>query len=249
MVDRRRNVVFGEAVDQYESARPGYPDQLVTDVLGYAPSGPVLEVGAGTGKATAGFAARGVDLTCVEPDARMAATLRAKCPNVRVEIGIFEDYVPDRAFALLYCAQAWHWVAPDRRWGLAHAALVPSGAVALFWNNYGVTDPELRTALADVDGRYGVSSSSLHRPEPGRPEPPADELAGDPRFTDLEHRLYTHTDRYEAERYLDLVRSVSAYRIMDHDAREALLRELTSLLGDGVDMTFTTDLTLARRAD
>ncbi|MEV1176366.1 class I SAM-dependent methyltransferase [Nonomuraea sp. NPDC049784] len=247
-MDRERSVVFGEAVDQYESARPGYPAQLVTEVLDYAPPGPVLEVGAGTGKATAGFAARGADLTCIEPDPRMAAALTAKCPGARVEIGIFEEYVPDRAFALLYSAQAWHWVDRERRWDLAHAALAPSGAVAVFWNHYVVTDPGLRSALAAVDARYGVTTSSLHRIDSVRAEQSEHELADDPRFTDLGQRHYTRTERYEAGRYLDLVRSISAYRILDPGTRNELLREIAALLGDGVDLTLATDLTLARRA-
>ncbi|GAA3682043.1 class I SAM-dependent methyltransferase [Nonomuraea antimicrobica] len=246
-VDRERSVVFGEAVEQYESARPGYPEQLVTDVLEYAPAGPVLEVGAGTGKATAGFAARGVDLTCVEPDARMAAALAAKCPGVRVERGIFEDYVPDRRFALLYSAQAWHWVDPDRRWDLAHAALAPSGALALFWSHYLVTETGLRSALADVAHRHGVTSHSLHQDE-DRTGESQHLLAGDPRFTDLDERSYAWTQWYDARRYLDLVGTISAYRILEPGLREAVLGEVAALVGDGVDMTFTADLTLARRA-
>ncbi|MGP4096133.1 class I SAM-dependent methyltransferase [Nonomuraea sp. KM90] len=247
-VDRERSVVFGEAVDLYESARPGYPEQLITEVLAYAPAGPVLEVGAGTGKATAAFAARGVDLTCVEPDARMAATLAAKCPRARVENGIFEDYTPDRQFALLYSAQAWHWVDPERRWDLAHAALAPSGALALFWNRYLVNDPGLRAALAEADHRHGVTSSSLHQEEPDRADESQHLLAGDPRFTGLDERSYSWTERYTADRYLDLVRTISAYRILAPALREPLLRELAGLLGDGVEMTFVTDLSLARRA-
>ncbi|TYB50409.1 methyltransferase domain-containing protein [Nonomuraea sp. PA05] len=246
-VDRERSVVFGQAVDLYESARPGYPGRLVTEVLEYAPDGPALEVGAGTGKATAVFAARHLDLTCVEPDARMAAALAANCPDVRVKIGIFEDYTPDRPFALLYSAQAWHWVDPERRWDLAHAALAPSGALALFWNHYLVTDPALRAALAEVDHRHGLSSSSLHQDTPVRNEESRHLLAGDPRFTDLDERSYSWTEWYDAARYLDLVRTISAYRILPAERREPMLAELASVLGDGVDMTFVTELTLARR--
>ncbi|MCF6473124.1 class I SAM-dependent methyltransferase [Nonomuraea sp. MG754425] len=247
-VDRARSVVFGQAVDLYESARPGYPDRLVTEVLEYAPSGSVLEVGAGTGKATTVFAPRVADLTCVEPDARMAAALAANCPDVRVQIGMFEDYVPDRRFALLYSGQAWHWVDPRRRWDLAHAALAPSGALALFWNHYLVTDPGLRSALAEVDHRHGMTSSSLHQEEAVRSEESQRLLAGDPRFTDLDDRSYSWTEWYAAGRYLNLVRTISAYRVLDPGLREPLLRELTPLLGDGVHMTFVTNLTLARRA-
>nr|SBO91160.1 Methyltransferase [Nonomuraea gerenzanensis] len=240
--------MFGQAVELYEAARPGYPDRLVTEVLEYAPDGPVLEVGAGTGKATAAFAARGIDLTCVEPDARMAAALAAKCPGVRVEIGIFEDYTPDRPFALLYSAQAWHWVDPERRWDLAHAALAPSGALALFWNHYLVTDPGLRATLAEVDHRHGVSSYSSHQDTPVRNEEVQHLLSGDPRFTDLDERSYSWTEWYDATRYLDLVRTIPAYRILPAERREPLLAELASVLGDGVEMTFVTDLTLVRRA-
>ncbi|QFY11057.1 methyltransferase domain-containing protein [Nonomuraea phyllanthi] len=246
-VDRERSVVFGEAVEQYESARPGYPARLVAEVLDYAPPGPVLEVGAGTGKATAAFALRTADLTCVEPDPRMAAALRAKCPGVRVEIGIFEEYVPDRPFSLLYSAQAWHWVDGETRWDLAHAALAPSGAVAVFWNRYGITDPGLRDALAAVDARYGVTTSSLHSDTSVRTRAARHELTDDPRFTDLDQRAYTRTDRYEPARYLDLVRSISAYRILDPGTRDALVRDVAALVGDGVDLTLVTDLTLARR--
>ncbi|MGW3352141.1 class I SAM-dependent methyltransferase [Nonomuraea rubra] len=246
-VDRERSVVFGQAVDLYESARPGYPDRLVTDILNYAPAGPALEVGAGTGKATAAFAARGVDLTCVEPDPRMAAALAANCPGVQVWSGIFEDYVPDRRFTLLYSAQAWHWVDPERRWDLAYAALAPSGALALFWNHYLITDPDLRAALSEVDHRHGLSSYSLHQDTPVRNEEVQHLLTGDPRFTDLDERSYSRTEWYTADRYLDLVRTISAYRILPPERQEPVLRELGAVLGDGVEMSFVTDLTLARR--
>lgn len=53
--------MFGSRVDEYEAARPGYPDQLFEDVLAFTGdcSG-VVEVGAGTGKATVALGRRGV---------------------------------------------------------------------------------------------------------------------------------------------------------------------------------------------
>ncbi|WP_406675265.1 class I SAM-dependent methyltransferase [Nonomuraea sp. N2-4H] len=246
-VDRKRSVIFGEAVEQYEAARPGYAERLVTDVLDYAPSGPVLEVGAGTGKATAGFAARVSDLTCVEPDPRMAAALTAKCPGVRVVSGTFEEYVPDRPFALLYSAQAWHWVDHDLRWDLACAALAPSGALALFWSHYVPADPELHAALVRLAHRYGVTSQSLHQDEGDRAAEAHRLLAADPRFTGLDRRRYTWTERYDTARFVTLAGTLSAYRILAPDVRERVLGEMGALVGDGLDMTFTTDLVLARR--
>lgn len=69
-----RNVIFGEAVEQYEPARPGYPEELVSDVLEFAGAGPALEVGAGSGKASVEIAAvvgDGAELPIV-PDLALA---------------------------------------------------------------------------------------------------------------------------------------------------------------------------------
>src|ERR1700692_2225964 len=111
---RERRGVFGEAVAQYESARPCYPNELVDDILNYAgPVGRALEVGAGTGKATVAFAERGVSLTCLEPDPRMAAALvrqTSTFPSVSVIETSFESWEPSERFDLLFAAQSWHWV-------------------------------------------------------------------------------------------------------------------------------------------
>ena len=63
--------------DLYDHARPSYPSALVDDVLDYAGAVAAatvraLEVGAGTGKATALFAARGLNVLAIEPSAEMA---------------------------------------------------------------------------------------------------------------------------------------------------------------------------------
>jgi hypothetical protein len=69
--------VFGEVAELYDAHRPGYPGELIDDVVGLAglepDAGRVLAVGAGTGKAAALFAARGYSVTAIEPSAAMAA--------------------------------------------------------------------------------------------------------------------------------------------------------------------------------
>ena len=57
--DRVQALVFGEVAAEYDRVRPGYPPELIDTVLSHAPADPTaLDVGAGTGKATAMFAAR-----------------------------------------------------------------------------------------------------------------------------------------------------------------------------------------------
>jgi SAM-dependent methyltransferase len=261
--ERERRGVFGEAVEQYDSARPGYPAQLVDNVLAYAGPGPVLEVGAGTGKATVAFVGRGVELTCVEADPRMAAVLRRRCPGATVVVSQFESWAPTRRFGLLFSAQAWHWVDADRRNDLAHAALATGGALALFWNVFALADPVLRAALAEVDSRHGLPAESMPHARPAGPlaaELPTEfqaewstlRLSGDPRFGELTSRRYRWSLRYPTANYLDLLASISMLRMLDPGPRDAALSDVATVLdahGGVIELAVATDLALARRAD
>jgi SAM-dependent methyltransferase len=255
--ERERRGVFGEDAEAYEAARPGYPDELITDVLAAAGPGPALEVGAGTGKATAAFAARGIDLTCIELDPRMASVLRTKV-NATIVVSPFESWEPDRAYGLLYSAQAWHWINPERRVDLAYAALAPGGLLALFWNAAYLDDAVLHAALAEVDARHGLVDHTAHRwlvtDHPAEPREFAEEwpelgLVGS-RFTDLETRRYPWHQTYSSAAYREYLLTTSLYRILDPDAREAVLRDTVAAIdahGGSIEVTIRTDLALARR--
>lgn len=258
---RERRIVFGEAVEDYDAVRPGYPDALVDEVIAAAGPGPALEVGAGTGKATVSFAARGVDLTCLEPDGRMAAVLRRNVPGVPVIEESFESWRPDRAYRLLYSAQAWHWVDAARRTDLAWDALAPGGLLALFWNVFLLPDRELKAALAELDARYFPSDELVSRggwlAEQERTEikPFAEEWAelglDDGRFTGLETRRYRRSMTYSTADFIRYQATMSIYRMLEPDAREAVLAETAGVLdarGGGITLTVDTDLALARRA-
>jgi hypothetical protein len=66
-------VSFGAAARAYERFRPGYPLQLVDEILAYAgrPVRSAFEIGAGTGKATRALTARRVAGTASDPDTAM----------------------------------------------------------------------------------------------------------------------------------------------------------------------------------
>ncbi|MBB5868651.1 SAM-dependent methyltransferase [Allocatelliglobosispora scoriae] len=257
---RQRSRVFGEVVQAYENARPDYPAALVTDVIAFAGPGPALEVGAGTGKATVAFAAHGIDITCVEPDPRMAEALSRNCA-ARVIVTPFESWQPDREFGLLYAAQSWHWVDPARRLDLAHAALAPGGALALFWNSFSTTDQPLLEALTAVDTRHGVPvgfTPHARRTEEVRAERTGAfdqewqslDLVDDSRFTDLEIRYYTGERTYTTADYVDLLASISHYRILDTEQLDGVLAEVARVIdarGGTIGLDITTDLALARR--
>jgi len=78
-IAERRRVSFDARAELYDEVRPAYPDVLAADVLERAAPGRtarMLEIGAGTGKATLVFAHRGAVIVALEPGPRMAAVLR-----------------------------------------------------------------------------------------------------------------------------------------------------------------------------
>ncbi|MEV6205508.1 class I SAM-dependent methyltransferase [Kitasatospora sp. NPDC051914] len=264
-VDMTRSQVFGEVAELYDAARPGYSDELVTEVLAYAALGgrAALEIGAGTGKATLPFAGRGVPLLCVEPDARMAEVLRrntARHPGVQVQVGPFEELCPDdRRFGLVLAATSWHWVDPARRWGLVHGALAPGGAVALFWNPQGVRDAGLHAALAEVDRRHGLAGTphSVRASDFGEVPGnwgglpggwPEAECRSDGRFTDLRSVRFRQDRHYDTESYLGYLASLTTYRVLPPDRRERVLADTARVLDahGGVATERFSDLFLAR---
>src|SRR3954466_4385062 len=89
--------VFDEVPELYDRVRPGYPDELFTDLAsstGMGAGTSVLEVGCGTGQATRSLAQLGCSVTAVEPGAGLAALARQRLAafgDVTVETSTFEE--------------------------------------------------------------------------------------------------------------------------------------------------------------
>jgi SAM-dependent methyltransferase len=199
---------------------------------------PVLEVGAGTGKVTVALAARGLAVTCLEPDPRMAAVLRHNTldfPGVSVREEGLEDHAGlDGTFGLVLAAQSWHWIDPARRLDLARRALRSGGALALLWNSTLVPPGGLRDELLAVHAAHGAEEEGSHTlrdpfPPPDdvwETTPPGREIAADPRFGDLRQQTVPVGYEFDTRRYLDYLDSLSRYRILTAERRSALLADV-----------------------
>jgi SAM-dependent methyltransferase len=153
---------WNEVAQLYEDIRPSYPDQLIQDLVETTrvpQSGRLLEIGAGTGKATVQLAKRGYRIRCIEPGENLAGILIAKCscyPSVRVDVASFEEWTPDEdpKFDLIFCAQAFNWLDPKIRYRKCHELLDEGGHLALFW--YGHEDEHWESEI--------VASGLFHNP-------------------------------------------------------------------------------------
>jgi len=214
----------------YERYRPGYPVELVDDVLNYAgrPVRTALEIGAGTGKATRVFAERGLAVTATEPDAAMLCELRNHVPpTVTIVRAAFEDLAPGASYDLVFAAAAMHWTDPVSRWERVAAQLVPGGAFACFGGQVQLADPAVEAAV-EAARRLFLESDSFPSPDGTPPgstmQWPATELAQSVLFTDLRQTLIQRRRTVSARDYVGHLSTVSAYLQLPSSVREDALR-------------------------
>jgi SAM-dependent methyltransferase len=255
-----RRLAFGDVAELYDSSRPSYPDALVDDVLAFARAGDALEVGAGTGRATALFGARGLRIHAIEPSPPMAALAQRNCAalaQVEIEQTDFERFDPHGIrFGLLYSAQAWHWVSPEVRYVKAAQVLAPGGTLALFWNRPRWEDSPLRDELRDAYRRaapdFGPDPGPMHPDTVAEPELWGDwerELTAAPQLGEPEVRSYRWSHEYTTERYLRLLRTHSDHILLGPARLEALLEAVGAVLnghGATIPVSYVTVLCLAR---
>jgi SAM-dependent methyltransferase len=261
---REQRFVFGEAADLYDRARAGYAPELVDDVLTYsgvdASRLRALEIGAGTGKATVAFAARGVEIVALEPDPAMAAVASGHCarfPRVSIAPTTFEDWPGETGgFDLLLAAQAWHWVDPSVRCVKAARALRPGGTLALLWHRTHWRGESLRDEL---EALYRRLAPELHGRNPAFPGLSDDgyrdgavvvEIIRTGLFEDLTTRTLPWPATLSPDSLVELLETQSDHRLLAGETRAQLfsaLRELVATHDGEVVVPHATFLVLARR--
>jgi SAM-dependent methyltransferase len=234
---RRLGRVFNEVPELYDRVRPGYPDELFSDLVtitGMGTRSSVLEVGCGTGQATRPLAALAGSVTAVEPGAEMAAVARrrlATLPNVEVETSTFEQWDDrGRRFDVLVAAASWHWVDPAIGWRRAHDLLSPAGWMALIGNVVvrRPGEPEVYAETADLHERFSPGNPEWGHPPLEDEVRPTDQgwgLVEDPGglFGPTIVRWYPTVQWFDGNGFADLLRSTSLYRQLDPSVREPLL--------------------------
>ena len=263
-MSREQRLVFGEVAELYDRRRPAYPDAVVDDLValaGLEPGALVLEVGAGTGKATSMFAARQIRVLGVEPSAEMAAVARRVCaryPGVQIEQSDFERWDPaGRAFPLVFAAQAWHWVDPAVGFAQAARVLRAGGVLAAFWNRPVWAGAELRAEVLDAYQR--TVPEILDESDPIHPanSPPRDGqdwrrgVGATSGLSAAGVRDYEWSQTYSARDYASLLETHSTVRVLDQKQRSALVRAVERAIarhGDELRLPFLTRLCVARRS-
>lgn len=122
---------FENLVDDYDAARPRYPEG-VYDALPLS-SSDVLELGAGTGIASAELASRAQTLVVTDVGPRMLARGLSKHSWPGVVAAAEQLPFSEGSFDLVCGAQMWHWTSDPAGAEVARV-LRPGGLLALWWN-------------------------------------------------------------------------------------------------------------------
>lgn len=248
---RRRAESFGSVADDYDRLRPGYPVTLFDDLLAAAGeliTRGVLEVGAGTGRATVSLARRRVDLVALDPSAQMIRVMEERlrdeglADRVTVREQRFDDLTTaDGPFGVVVAAQSFHWADRHTRWRRL-AELLPPGVLAfLFWNGW-ILDPDVHdhARVGEVYQGFGVGLVPDVADHRGDGEWAQREIRDEPLLGRAEERTYTWSWRLAVDDYLGLLATTSQYAVTPPEARAELFGRLRPVLGQHVSLAGST---------
>ncbi len=223
-LDRRRAESFGSVAENYDRFRPRYPCGLITGLV-VREGLRVLDVGAGTGIASAQLTAAGAEVLAVEPDPRMVEIAAGK--GISVEQAQFEDWDPrGRRFDLVVFAQSFHWMRPRESLRKVAALLSPDARLALLSNRITPTAPP-RQSLDDIYAGFDMPHG-----------PPIDATRTTELHTLLDECGYTTEEREEVEElhyttddWLGMVFTYSNHLSLEPESRTLLRSQLGAHLG------------------
>lgn len=247
-----RALSFGSVASAYEQFRPGYPDELVDEVLTYAgrPVRTALEIGAGTGKATRVFAGRGIAVTATDPDAAMLTELRKHVPAAVVTTqAAFEDLALTSTYDLVFAAASLHWTEPAHRWTRVATLLNPGGVFASFGGQVCVADTAVEEAIRDARSQFLVEDevpSPDGTPKDSPMQWPGTELAHSDRFIDVRQSTIERRTTMSARDYVGHLSTISAYLELPGSVREEVFDRILGVLPERVAVVADLTLHLAR---
>ena len=250
---------FGGDAENYDQARPAYPDrvfEVLRETCGLGPGTRTFEVGAGTGLATRELLRAGAaPLLAIEPDARLADVLRRRNPETSLEIAIqpFEEVQLSDDYELGVSATAFHWLAQRRSLAKVASALRSGGSWAMWWNVFG--DPECLDAFHDatVDLLGGMASHKrdLQRPFALEQDARIGDLRRDGLFEGIGYLNLKWTLELDPAQVRALYATYSQFAVLDEGERTRLLDGLediaTTQFGGRVERNMCTQLYTARR--
>ena len=266
--ERERRTHFDEIVVNYDKARWDYPPELFSDIFSYIGANTernALEIGVGTGKATAPFLSAGYTVTAVELGTNMAEFVKDKYKEYSgfdVIVSSFEDVdLGDNSYDIIYAASAFHWVDAKVGCPKAFRFLKSGGVFALFRNNL-INGYEAYKETEDLYEKYYLSVYPANR-QHSSPRTREDlssssgiyngyrfydmEQYG---FTDVSMKFYDVTISYSADEYIALLETQADHRGLPESNKRLLyegIREIINVHSGYCEQDYLFQLYMGRK--
>jgi SAM-dependent methyltransferase len=247
---------FTGLADLYARCRPDYPQAAIDRILqvcGLGQGAVLVDIGCGTGISSRLFAARGLTVIGIEPNADMRRRAEVEPASARSTAPTYRDGtaeatgLPDASAAAVLAAQAFHWFRTDPALREFHRLLQREGWAILMWNERDESDPFTAAAGAIIrSGRDGAQIEGSRARAGGV-------LLTSSLFRDAQSLRFPHEQQLDEEGLLGRAFSAS-YAPRELKAAEsfaAALREVFARFQqDGVArLHYITSVYLGRRAD
>ena len=238
MLDTKFRTTFNTTAHLYAEVRPGYPKELVQDVINLSAlteHSKVLEIGCGTGQATRSFAGRGYKIVCLDIGADLIAVAKEKLkafPNVSFVEQAFETWKLEDKFNLIISATAFHWVDPKVRYLKASEVLKSKGFLAVFSNQHVRKDEGF---FAESQSLYDKYYAPLTTNRPTH----ATNFPGVEAFQYPIKRVYPWTQTYSSEQYIKLLGTYSGHIALSDENRYRLFEGIANLIETKYDGQIT----------
>lgn len=230
---------FNGAAREYDAIRPGYPAQLIEDVVTYAgipQNAQALEIGCGTGQATRPFAQRGYNILCLDIGADLlaiAAQNLSEYPNVRFKNIAFEQWSAQVGqYHLIYSATAFHWIPREIGYPKSALSLRPGGALAIFSNMH---PRPFTDFFLEVQPIYKEHVPEWQEPQVGlltevEIQSQLEYIRSTGLFASVAAYTYPWTRTYTTTDYLRLLNTYSNHRSLEEGRRRSLYQSISGLI-------------------
>ncbi len=230
--------------DAYVAGRPSYLPAAIDDLVADLGTVDWLELGAGTGIATAALVERGVEITAVEPVDAMRQRLAEALPSVTALAGTSEDIpVPDGSAQVVLASQSFHWFDHGRALDEIARVLVDDGALVTLWNVRNESESWVRS-YTEISDRYAGDTPRWHT------QVWRHAIEADQRFALEREASWPNPQPSSPDAVVARLLSTSFIAALDEATQQTLgdeLRSVVAPLGDSFDYPYDTQFEIWRR--
>jgi len=249
---------FDRVSDTYDLYRPSYPDVLINKIIEKSAidsSSKLLEIGAGSGKATELFVNRDLNIHCIEQGENLAQKGRDKFKEINqvsYECVAFQDWeVHEKTYDLAFSAQAFHWIPKPQGYKTLVKALKQNGQMMIFWNKCVNSGDEVSVDLSKLLKEYKILNMLAKKDMKTFKNRTYDGIVTTDLFKEIEIFDYPWEREYSFNDFINFLSTTNGYISLESQKKYIFnerLRELFFEYNDKVIFNFNAVLFSARKS-